>query len=118
MLVAELEGRAVGTVSIGGRRFQRPGSLRLFALDVGAAFRGQGIGTALVGSVETRVAEQALNQVNLEAAVENEDAIRLYEWLEYRRVGEPVMDSWERLHDDGSSELVEMPSLVMVRRLD
>ena len=34
MLVAELDGRVVGTVSMGGHGFQRPGSLRLFALDV------------------------------------------------------------------------------------
>ena len=32
MLVAELDGQAVGTVSMGGSSFQRPGSLRLFAL--------------------------------------------------------------------------------------
>ena len=52
MLVAELDGQVVGTVSMGGHGFQRPGSLRLFALDVGAAFRRRGVGTALVKAVE------------------------------------------------------------------
>ena len=118
MLVAELSGSVVGTVSMGGHRFQRTGSLRLFALDVGAAFRNRGVGTALVRSVEIKAAEQVLDEVNLEVAVENEDAIRLYERLGYRHVGEPVMDSWERLRDDGSSELVEMQSWVMVKALE
>ena len=41
LLVAVKEGRAVGSVSIGGGRHQRKGSLRLFALDVGPAFQAQ-----------------------------------------------------------------------------
>ena len=90
MLVAELDGRVVGTVSMGGHGFQRPGSLRLFALDVGAAFRRRGAGTAL----------------------------RLYERLGYRRHGDPVSDRWERRLDDGSSQLVDVPSWVMINRLE
>ena len=35
MLIATIDGHAVGTISIGGGRFQRQGSLRLFALNVG-----------------------------------------------------------------------------------
>ena len=56
ILVAELDGYPVGTVSTGGHGFQRPGSLRLFALDVGEAFRGQGVGTTLVNAVEAAAA--------------------------------------------------------------
>ena len=43
MLVAELDGRVVATVSMGGHGFQRPGSLRLFALDVGSGFPAAGV---------------------------------------------------------------------------
>ena len=118
ILVAELDGRPVGTVSMGGHRFQRPGSLHLFALDVGAAFRGQGVGTALVRAVEAAAAGRALREVNLEVAVENEDAVKLYERLGYRRLREQVMDRWERRHDDGSIRVVEAPSWVMVKRLE
>ena len=118
MLVAELEGQPVGTVSMGGHGFQRSGSLRLFALDVGADFRDQGIGTALVRAVEAAAADRALREVNLEVAVENEDAVRLYERLGYRRVGEQVMDRWEQKHDDGSIRIVEAPSWVMVKSPD
>ena len=55
IFVAELDGCPAGTVSMGGHGFQRPGSLRLFALDVGEAFRGQGVGTALVNASKLRL---------------------------------------------------------------
>lgn len=117
MLVAELDGRAVGTVSMGGHGFQRPDSLRLFALDVGKALRRQGIGTALVEAVESVASARALGEVNLEVAIYNKDAIRRYERLGYRRHGNPIMDRWVRLRDDGSSLLAEVPSWVMIKRL-
>ena len=117
MLVAELDGQAVGTVSMGGHGFQRPGALRLFALDVGPDFRRGGVGTALVRAVEALGSSRDLEEVNLEVAIDNEDAIRLYERLAYRRHGQPVMDRWEQQLADGSSLLVEVPSWVMVKRL-
>ena len=116
MLVAELDGQVVGTVSMGGHGFQRPGSLRLFALDVGAAFRRRGVGTALVKAVEAIASGRDLDEVNLEVAIGDRDAIRLYERLGYRRHGDPVSDRWERRLDDGSSQLVNVPSWVMINR--
>lgn len=104
MLVAELNGQAVGTVSVGGRGFQIPGSLRLFALDVGEAYRNRGVATALVKAVETMAADRGLDKVNLEVAIDNENAIRLYERLGFRRHRNPVMDG-------------EAPSWVMVKEL-
>ena len=111
MLVAVQEGRAVGSVSIGGGRFQREDSLRLFALDVGPAFRRNGVGSALVYAVETIAAESGLDKVNMEVEIDNEDAIRLYSRLGYRICGDPVMDRWTRLKDDGTSETIEVPVL-------
>ena len=105
MLVAELNGQAVGTVSVGGRGFQIPGSLRLFALDVGEAYRNRGVATALVKAVETMAADRGLDKVNLEVAIDNEKAIRLYKRLGFRRHGNPVMDG-------------EAPSWVMVKKLE
>ena len=102
---------------MGGHGFQRPDSLRLFALDVGEPFRGRGVGTALVNAVEAAAADRALTEVNLEVALENEDAVRLYERLGYQRLGKPVMDRWEQHLDDGGSRLVEEPSWVMIKSL-
>ena len=118
MLVAELDEQVVGTVSIGGHGFQRPGSLRLFALDVGTGSRRRGVGTALVHTVEAIASHRGLDEVNLEVAVDNEDAVRIYERLGYRRHGNPVLDRWEKRLDDGSSQPVDVPSWVMVKRLE
>ena len=118
MLVAVKEGRAVGSVSIGGGRFQREGSLRLFSLDVDSAFRRKGVGTALINAVEAIAHDRGLNQVNLEVETDNEDTIRLYRRLGYRIYGDAVMDRWTRLLDDGSSETIEAPLFVMVKKLD
>ena len=117
MLVAVKEGRAVGSVSIGGGRFQRKNSLRLFALDVGPEFRRNGIGTALINAVEAIAHDRGLDQVNLEVETNNKDAIRLYRRLGYRICGNPVMDRWTLLQDDGSSKTIEVPVFVMVKRL-
>lgn len=117
MLVAVNEGQAVGSISIGGGRFQRKGSLRLFSLDVGPTFRRKGVGTALVKAVEDIAVEKGLDETNLEVEIHNEDAIRLYRRLGYRICGDPVMDRWTKLGDDGSSETIEVPVFVMVRRL-
>ena len=117
MLVAVKEDRAVGSVSIGGGRFQRKGSLRLFSLDVGPAFRRKGVGTALVCAVEAIGTESGMDEGNLEVEIDNKDAIRLYRRLGYRICGDAVMDSWTRLEDDGSSDTIEVPVFVMVKRL-
>ena len=117
MLVAIIEGRAVGSVSIGGGSFQRKGSLRLFALDVGPEFRRDGVGTGLINAVEAIADERGLDEVNLEVEIDNKDAIRLYRRLGYRICGHPVMDRWTRLRDDGTSETIEVPVYVMVKRL-
>ena len=118
MLVAVLKGRAVGAVSIGGWGHQRVGSLRLFALDVGPAFQGIGVGTALINAVETIAAERNLDEVNLEVEIDNDDAIRLYRRLGYRICGDPVMDRWTLLRDDGTVDTIEVPVFVMVKKLD
>ena len=118
MLVAVQYGRAVGTISIGGGQFQREGTLRLFALNVGPAFRRQGVGTALVKAVEAIAAERGLAEVNLEVTIDNEDSIRLYRKLGYRICGDTVTGRWERKLDDGSSKTIEAPLFVMVKKLD
>ena len=117
MLVAARDGLAIGTVSIGGGRFQREGSLRLFALDVGQAFQRVGVGTVLINAVEAIAAESGMDEVNLEVEIDNEAAMRLYRRLGYQIRGDAVMDRWTRLRDDGSVDTIEVPVFVMVKKL-
>lgn len=117
MLVAESSGFTVGTVSMSGHRFQIPGSLRMFALDVGPAYRRQGIGTLLIEAVEAKAGHEGFEKINLEVALDNDGAIRLYERLGYRRVSAPVTDRWTLLTEDGRYEQVEERSWVMVKTL-
>ena len=118
MLVAELDGQIAGTVSTGGWGFQRPNSLRMFALDVGKAFRSRGVGTALIRAIESAAIGLNLHEVNLEVAVENVDAIRLYERLGYRRLPEPVTDSWDEIDDQGNVQAIKAPSWIMIKQID
>ena len=117
MFVAEICGHIAGTVSTGGWGFQRANSLRMFALDVGRAFRNRGVGTALIGAVEATAIGLSLNEVNLEVSVDNIDAIRLYERLGYRRLSEPVTDSWDELDEGGHRRTVEELSLIMIKEI-
>ena len=75
------------------------------------------MGTALVKAVEAIAAGRDLDEVNLEVTTDNRDAIRLYRRLGYQIHDEPVMDRWNLLRDDGSSETIEVPVFVMVKRL-
>ena len=95
MLIAELDGEVVGTVSTTGCRNQQPNSLRLLALDVGPKFRRRGIGTALMEAPEKLARERGLQSVNLEVGVANTDAIRLYERRGYERLGNPEIVAGE-----------------------
>ena len=58
-----------------------------------------------------------MDEANLEVEVDNEDAIRLYHRLGYRICSDPVMDRWTKLEDDGTSQTIEVPVFVMVKRL-
>lgn len=89
MLIAELDGEVVGTVSTTTLLYQLPNSLRLLALDLGPKFRRRGVGTALVEEVEQRARRKGLRSVNLEVGVDNGVGLRLYERRGYERVGNP-----------------------------
>ena len=117
MFVAELNGEAAGTVSTTEYSFQIPDSLRMFALDVGPSFRNRGVGTALIRAIEKMAFERGMKRVNLEVALDNGGAIRLYERLGYYRLDAPFTNQWTKLTDGGVQELVEERSWVMVKDL-
>ncbi len=60
--------------------------------------RGKGVGTALMAACEAQI---PLSRIRLCVRVSNDVAIRLYEHLGYKRVGE-----WSRYYQDGESALV------------
>jgi ribosomal protein S18 acetylase RimI-like enzyme len=115
IVVAELEGRIVGTVSFHPPP-EPPSSLHLFALEVGAEWRRRGIGRALVEYVVEEARRRGLRRVRLEVRVDN-PARRLYHRAGFRRVGEPFVNGWWRYAEDGTRERVEELSLRMVKRV-
>ena len=115
ILVAEIDGRIAGTVSIHEPGVP-PGSLHLFALDVGPDWRSRGIGRALVEHVVAEASRRGLRSVHLEVRADN-PARRLYHRVGFRRVGPPFRNGWWRYDDDGGRERVEELSLRMVKRV-
>jgi ribosomal protein S18 acetylase RimI-like enzyme len=111
--VADAGGALTGTVSI---HEPVPGSMHLFALDVGPAWRNRGIGRALIDFVVAEAARRGLREVFLEVRVDN-PARRLYHRAGFRRVGQPFENGWWRYDDEGGRERVEEMSLRMVRRI-
>ena len=100
VLVADVDGRPVGTVSINQNQ-DFPGLLHLFALDVAAAWQRHGIGGELIGAVEAEARRQGLSGLYLEVGVENHDATRLYERRGYAQDGDPFLNKWVDYRVDG-----------------
>ncbi|MPZ48313.1 MAG: GNAT family N-acetyltransferase [Dehalococcoidia bacterium] len=114
LLVAELDGELVGTVSIRHSIAQQ--ALHLFALEVGLSWRRRGVGSAIVAHVLEEARRRRLRSVYLEVRVDN-PARKLYHRLGFRRVGKPFLNAWWRFGDDGSQRRVEELSFRMVRRV-
>ena len=111
--VADVAGHLAGTVSF---YEPTPGSMHLFALDVGPEWRNRGVGRELVEFVLAESRRRGLRRVYLEVRVDNR-ARRLYHRIGFRRVGKPFLNGWWKYDDDGGRERIEEESLRMVRRL-
>jgi RimJ/RimL family protein N-acetyltransferase len=87
VLVAELEGRIVGRLSIG--REGHPASEHVADVGVMVAdgYRRRGIGRALMESAEAWARSVGVRKIELHVFPHNESALALYERLGYRRVG-------------------------------
>jgi len=94
-LVAEAEGRIVGVIM--GAWDGRRGWLHHLA--VAEAYRGQGIGAALVREVEDRLRAKGCLKVNLLVRAENVAARRLYERLGYEEMA-GIIAMGKELHSD------------------
>ncbi len=80
--VIEADGQNAGWIVV----TTMPHEVRLVEIIVAAEFRGQGIGSAVIGDV-LAAAESAGKPVRLHVNVTNSGAMRLYERLGFRRIG-------------------------------
>jgi len=81
-----------------------------------AGFRDQGLGTAFTEEAERLIKEAGVGHAALEVEKANEAAIRLYERLGYRTIGETSVQ-WNDLMPDGTLQQVDHPSWVMRKEL-
>lgn len=70
---------------------------RLYSIATKAEARGKGVGSALLEAVERLAKKRRCTSVRLEVRTDNEDALRLYERLGYRRIGR-----YARYYGDGA----------------
>jgi len=98
ILVAEENGELQGDVVL---LFSRATSVaRLYSIAVVAEVRGQGLGRGLMKAAEAEAWAHHRAYLRLEVRKDNETAVRLYESLGYRRLGEfpdyydDHMDAW------------------------
>ncbi|QDA32080.1 ribosomal-protein-alanine N-acetyltransferase [Thermococcus indicus] len=82
-LVAEYNGKVIGYV-MGYLRPDLEGHIMSIAVD--PAYRGNGIGSALLTEVIERLINRGARYIGLEVRVSNENAIKLYERFGFRRI--------------------------------
>lgn len=115
VLVAELDGAIVGTVSMGVVGGSEP-TMHLFALEVAPEQRNRGIGSSIIDHVISEAQQRDCRSVYLEVRVDN-PARRLYHRLGFRRVGPSFVNAWYQFNQDGTRTRIEEPSIRMVKRL-
>jgi ribosomal protein S18 acetylase RimI-like enzyme len=115
LLAAERDGALVGTVSIAETERPRR-SLHLFALEVAAKCRNQGIGGEILRRVFDEARRRGRTRVFLEVRTDN-PARRLYHRLGFRRVGPEFTNAWWQFNDDGTQTRMEETSVRMVKRV-
>lgn len=115
LMVAERDGELVGTVSV-AESYRPPMSLHLFALEVTAKHRNEGIGAEIVAWVIEEARRRGMQRVFLEVRTDN-PARRLYHRLGFRRVGRPFVNAWWFFDADGTQTRMEELSYRMVKRV-
>jgi ribosomal protein S18 acetylase RimI-like enzyme len=116
VMVAERQGMLLGDAVV---LFSRATSVaRLYSLAVDMEARGRGVGTRLIKAAEKEAWSHSRAYLRLEVRKDNQAALRLYESLGYRRLGELAhyyedqMDAWrleKSLAPDLNPELAPVP---------
>ena len=107
-LVAELEGHVVGyimcRIEYGFSHIRRLGLARkghIVSVAVVQEHRGKGVGTKLIHTAHEEMAKRTATESYLEVRVSNEEAIRLYQTLQYK-----VTSRLDSYYKDGEGALV------------
>ncbi len=118
LLLAEIDGEPVGTISVGETRHYRTDSLRALSLDVGVAHREQGVGAALIAYAESEAIRLKFKSIHHEVGITNDDAVRLYESQGYKHINKTVQNQWWVFPNGGDSRMEEETSWVMTKALE
>jgi len=90
-LVVEADGHVVG---MGGIRPNTRQQAEVLHIRVHPATRRQGIGRQLMQALEHRAVELGFDELHLDTATNQPEAVAFYEGLGYRRVGEETRPEW------------------------
>jgi len=118
LLLAEIDGEPVGTISVGETRHYRTDSLRALSLDVGVAHREQGVGAALIAYAESEAIRLKFKSIHHEVGITNDDAVRLYESQGYKHINKTVQNQWWVFPNGGDSRMEEETSWIMTKALE
>ncbi|MBN2044282.1 MAG: GNAT family N-acetyltransferase [Anaerolineales bacterium] len=89
----------------------------LHSFRVRPEFRGQGLGTAMMQYVEDDLIGRDFQELTLNVAEDNPDAIRLYQRLGYRIV-KRISGKWSYYDDQGHLRQVSEPGYRLIKRLN
>ena len=116
VLLAEIDGLTVGTVSISERQSADAIDMHVSSFEVAPPWRGKGIGGALIDHVVEAARRREMQRIYLDVRIDN-PARRLYHRHGFRRVGGAFLNTWWRFEADGGQLRVEELSYRMVKRL-
>lgn len=121
MLLADLNGFPIGHVFIQMKQHDHDvittdSSAYFYSFRVMEMFRGQGIGTRLLGEAEAQVRARGFYWANIAVAKDNPDALRLYERLSYHIFGEDA-GAWSYTDHRGRLRQVREPCWLLRKRL-
>jgi ribosomal protein S18 acetylase RimI-like enzyme len=90
-VVAEADGEVVG---MGGYRPNSPQQVEVLRIRVHPALRRQGIGRSVMAEIERRARDAGFNEIHLDTATNQPEAIAFYQALGYQEIGREIRPGW------------------------